>query len=706
MFKWSAFPFIRVAVCLIAGILLFEAFPGVWENAPVVLSALLGVTLICWIFLKHHLIYGLCCLSMLVYAGGLLTLLKDGSLRPEHYLHSGQPDAFIGRIVSDQVEKNDYTRYEMEVLRGRTDTLETNLTGLIYLYVRKTGNELIRYGDVVLVSKGYFPISGPGNPHEFDYKKYLSRQSIHAHAFVSPQDLRVIGHSIPNRLMEVAITIRKHSSELLDEFIRYDREKAILSALLLGIKDNLDHEVKSAYTAAGAMHVLAVSGLHVGIVYYMLLLLLKPIKERRWGNIPFVLVSLSVIWLYALVTGFTPSVMRAVTMFSVIIISDGFNRKANIYNSLGVAACILIAFDPFIIYSVGFQLSFAAVFGIVMLYPRLYRILEFDGKVADYCWSITCVSIAAQAATFPLSVLYFHQFPTYSLLSNLLVIPSATVMLITGMIMLLSGSVFPIIGEAIGFVFSDAVWLLNEGVDLVRRLPHPVIDRLTLDVPEVLLIYLAMIGLYSGFSRFRYDHVFLGACMLLMFFGWGHYKLFRVNSQKKVMFYQLDDVLAIDLVHGRSAELLIDATTPAAIERIKFQVEPNRLAGGLPEALETISIMNASNHVCPHDLIDLVYWQGVRFALVKDLKSSRITRPVYAEVVCLLEDQDTLNFPVIAPQVILGTGLDYYATEKWLHYFSDREIKVHSLSRDGFWELDLNKTQVQRNESYRVFRTE
>lgn len=692
MFKWSAFPFIRVSLTLALGILAYDFYPELWNHKEILLAIGAICLVFFWFFRKHRIAYGALILLFITYSGGSLASLNDEPLLPIHYSNYPHIDGFVGTVVSDNTERTNYQRYDLQLHYGRKDSVGIPLTGKIFLYVKKAENErLLEYGDVVAVSRSYFAIPSPKNPHEFDYRNYLKRQNIFAHAFIGKEDIRKIDYSPPNKVLSFAYKVRGEAHKQLNEYISYERERAILTALLLGIKDHLDNDIKSAYAAAGAMHVLAVSGLHVGIIYYVLLLLFSRLKAKRWGTVPFVLFSVTVIWLYALVTGFSPSVMRAATMFSVIIISDGFRRKANIYNSLGVAACILIVYDPNMIYSVGFQLSFAAVFGIVKLYPRLYRSVDFNNKIADYLWSITCVSIAAQIATFPLTLLYFHQLPTYFLISNLLVIPAATVMLGVGIIMLLVGSIFPVVGKAIGFYFQEAVWFMNEIVAAIQALPHPVYDWLYLDAVDVALIYLFLIFLVIGLSRFSYPNLVLAAIAMIVLFGWLNIKEFNQYKNEKIIFYGVEDATAIDLIDGQNAVLLIDSFSLNKQEVIDYQINPNRLANGLFPADETISLMKGSDLVFHHPAYDLIAWKGKRILLIEDLNGYTFKEPVYADIVYLKKPQYLDMNGIRAQQLILGTEFNYYDIKRAIAAYGN-EIEVHSLSQDGFWELDLSKT--------------
>ena len=695
MFKWSAFPFIRVTLSLVLGILLYDRFPQLWDIQAMVLLPGLACLLMIWWIRKHSLMFGGINLLFIVYLGGTLARLNDEPLKAHHYSNHPRAQGFVGTVISDHSVNSNYLRYNLLLQAARIDTADVPLDGQIHLYIRKTEHPSpLNYGDVVTVMGSYFSVSPPANPHEFDYQNYLKRQNIFAQAFVAPSGVRKIDYDPPNRIRALAFRIRAYTQAQLDAYISYEREHAILTALLLGIKDHLDDETQSAYAAAGAMHVLAVSGLHVGIIYMVLVFLFKSIKEKRWGRLLYLFVSHAVIWIYALVTGFSPSVMRAATMFSVVILSEAFNRKANIYNSLGVAACILIVYDPNMIYSVGFQLSFAAVFGIVKIQPILYRLIEVDNKLVDYVWSISCVSIAAQLATFPLTLLYFHQFPTYFLISNLIVIPAATIFLGAGIIMLVLGSILPIVGKTIGFYFQEAVWLVNEFIAYLERLPYPVFDGLYFDGFDTVLIYLILIFLLVGLSKYSFSNLSLSACLLMIWFGWLNYKDYQQQHTRKIIFYTTRDAVAIDLIDGKQATLLVGELHP---DEISYRINPNRLASGLPSGQETFQVLNESEMVYQHPACDVIGWQDFRILIIKSgAEEYEWKHSISADILFLdepvLPDLEKLH----ADQLILGGNIGYYDTQKILRSCKGK-IDVHSLSQDGFWELDLNQIKKPDN---------
>ena len=197
------------------------------------------------------------------------------------------------------------------------------------------------------------------------------------------------------------------------------KEYAVVSALVAGYTDDLDIETMKAFADTGTLHVLSVSGMHVGIIYYVLNLLLLFLSKHRYGNILRVLILLSFLWLYSMITGMSAAVMRSAAMLSFIIVGKSFNRYVNTYNIIAASIFFLLIMNPFTLMDVGFQLSYISVIGIIWLQPHIYSIFDFNTKWKDEIWKVVSVSIAAQIATFPLGIFYFHQFPNYFLPSNL-----------------------------------------------------------------------------------------------------------------------------------------------------------------------------------------------------------------------------------------------------------------------------------------------
>jgi competence protein ComEC len=693
MFAWSPFPFIRYTLALIAGIFFYDKL-GQGSDLAHLLWAFIAISFIVG-FLHFwtenewmRLAGGVSVLCTLAVVGAYISQLKNPLFQPNHYSHFENPDAFQGIIVSDFSERKDYFRYEIAVSSVLDSQKTTPAHGTLFLYVRKEAMDTVyQYGNQLSVLASYFPVNGPGNPEEFDYRSYLEKQGIFSHAFASSSDIQIIGHEPPNPILALAYKVRKRCMETIEAAIPQEREQAILMALLIGVKDRLDADIKAAYASAGAMHVLAVSGLHVGIVFIMINALFGFLKKRNSGKILFILLAMMLIWSYALVTGFSASVLRASVMFSVILIGQTLGKQSNIYNSLGVAAFILLLYEPYFIYSVGFQLSFAAVFGIVFLQPRLVRLWTPSGKVMNYLWQITCVSIAAQLATFPLTVFYFHQFPTYFLVSNIIVIPAAGVILGGGIAMIVLALVYLPIGQLLGWVVFGLIWIVNEAVSLLTLLPLPIVDWLYFDFYDTLLVYLIILAISLAIEYEAKFSVYLSMCFMLI---WSVYSFFGLSAnakQKRMIVYEIKNHIAIDLVDGNEALLLLDRLDSAELEVIGFQVNPFRLANGLSPMQETYSLLDSSTLVSKFENGYLLSWNGKEIMILDQKEDLTVAKKMDVDYVYFNHEMklpfDSLN----TQNIIVGTMAKPYQIERMKAEVAAAGKATHSLAEDGFFEV-------------------
>ncbi|MBR09046.1 MAG: hypothetical protein CMP48_15370 [Rickettsiales bacterium] len=695
MFKWSAFPFIRLSMALATGIICSQVFQD-WQFVPWHLYALIGiVVLLSVLAIRFYSIRGAVLLTMMSLVGFSLGYLHIESKYTDHYSHITNPDGLVGVVVSDQTDRTNHLRYQVEVLEVLQGDSLNKVSGKLFLYVEKgEDNSTLNYGDVVTVSKGYFEIPEPKNPNEFDYRKYLERQNIYAHAFVESHEVKILDHLALNPVLSWAYTIRGTSQSIIDELIRSPRERAIVSALMLGIKDHLDNELKTAYSSAGAIHVLAVSGLHVGIVFILLNILFKPWKERRIGRYTFMVVATAVIWMYALITGFSPSVMRAATMFTVIILSEGFQKKANIYNSLGIAAFLLIILDPFVIYAVGFQLSFIAVFGILMIYPLIYHKVHFHNRIGNYVWSIVCVSVAAQISTFPLTLYYFNQFPTYFLVSNLVVIPAASIMLYVGLVVLILGAILPAVAEVIAFIYELFIWCVNEIVLSLQVLPYPIFDWIYFDQLDVIFIYLIMLGLYQVLITYEYNLLKLTVSFCILFSSWLVWKDWSRHGQQQAVFYEVDEVVAIDVIDGLKSTLLVDTFPQSIREETYYQIDPFRLAQGLPKVEKSWQLMSQSELAVGSEQFTAIDINGIRILVVNDLSDFNFLESISADIIYLTSMSDELLSNVQCKLVVIGNGLNYYERRKAKEVCEEKGLPYHSLKEEGYLHINLENQLV------------
>lgn len=496
MEKWSAYPFIRFLIFFSAGITAYlykEALPGLVVHG--FLCALI-LYLFLHFFFRKNFSYAVspllgftgCC--FLLSAGYIAAYLSDEANHKDHLLKKKDFTNYSGLVISDPEEKEKYIKAELLVRKIYRKGQSEKAEGRVLIFIPKEPGLNLRYGDHLLLKEKPEEVP-PTMFSGFDYKKYLRNKHIYHRHYVRKGAFTVTGYEPRSRIMVAAITMRKKCETVLRSALSSENEFKIATALILGMKSHLDIATREAYARAGAMHILAVSGLHISIICQMLLLFTgKLSSNRKTAWLP-ALLMLAVLWFYAFLTGLSPSVFRATLMFSFLLAAKVLRRNTNTLNTIALCAFILLCYHPFYLTDAGFQLSFLAVWGIVYLYPKIYHQAEFGHPLADKIWGITCVSLAAQLSTFPLTLFYFNQFPTWFLLSNLLVIPLVVVILYCGMLTIFlswAGPMFDLSAR----ILQGMIFLLNKSVFMFEKFPYPVITGITLSIFQTWTIYGAL----------------------------------------------------------------------------------------------------------------------------------------------------------------------------------------------------------------------
>ena len=464
------------------------------------------------------------------------------------------------KIINEPIQKEKSVKVEVRLIgflenAGSTSS-STNqelqpVKGKAILYFRKSENTLkLKYGDELIVHTNLQEINSPQNPGEFNYKQFCAFHQIYAQGFVDEFSWKKTGES-GNSIFTFAFESRKRLLRILKEAGLENQEFAVASALILGYMNEIDQETKNAYSSSGALHILSVSGLHVAIIFAVFDKLLSFLLRFKNGKYYKAILILLILWLYALITGLSPSVLRSAAMLSFVVIGKLINRNASIYNILSASAFVLLCIDPLLIMEVGFQLSYLAVLGIVYLHPKIYNLFFFQNRIIDFTWNVTAVSIAAQIATFPLGLLYFHQFPNYFLISNLIVIPLGTVILYNGILALILSFV-PFLNEFLIFTLKWSVKILNESVYWVEQLPYSLSTGISISIFETGLIYTIILSFLFFTDVKKVWLLKLSIYSSILLFSIFSFEKWSQNYNSQFIVYQVKNETAISWVEGRN----------------------------------------------------------------------------------------------------------------------------------------------------------
>ncbi len=601
MSGWAPYTIVRLVFFLVAGILSYIHLPGLFSES--LYLALAGVCLVLYLFVwawrryksppshvlrrPKYLPEGLLVFTITFLFGTLHTHYANDAARKNHILYHPSVLYYKAVVASEVQAQQAYLRTELIVHAVRDSAGWKPAQGKVLASFEKNeGKPAFQHGDVLLIKGSPAVLKPPTNPGEFDYRQLMSYRQVYFQHYIRHTAYQVLPEQSQSPLRDWSLYARQQGRQVLESTLGNAQEYAIAAALVLGIKEGLDVELRNAYAAAGAMHVLAVSGLHVGIIFWILGFSLKPLKKYKWGKWIFLCIVLLVLWSYAFITGLSASVLRAVIMFSIVSVAQAFQRQSNIYNTLAMAAFVMLCWNPYLIMSVGFQLSFAAVIGIVYLYPRLNRWFAFRNKVATYFWQITCVSVAAQLATFPLGIYYFHQFPLYFWLANLVVIPVALAILVGGLI-LIGISLAGIASEWISWPLSKLVEGLNWVVKSVEGLPNATIDGLMLSTPQTIAIYALIAAMLFFFDQKTYAALKVALVMLTFIVCSLGVRYWQQSRQQQLVIYNIRNHSAIALHEGKNLALLADSSLLAQPARIRFFLQQDWWQRGVEQVLRS-----------------------------------------------------------------------------------------------------------------------
>lgn len=392
---------------------------------------------------------------------------------------------------------------------------------------------MLHHGDQLLLNASLNVPQSASNPGGFDAAKYLRNQGIGAQSFVDAGKWKLLGSSSSIR-RSAGFAAEKVISAFENSGMHGD-ELAVMSALILGIKDDLNDDLKLDYSRSGAMHILAVSGMHVAVIYMILNMMLGLVFRSDKLKIPKNLVIILFLWFYAFITGMSASVLRATVMFTFVASGFAIDRKSIIYNTISLSALVILMFFPNHILDPGLQLSYAAVIGIVYFQPRILKWLSPKNKMLRMAWEMTAVTLAAQIATLPVTLFYFNQFPNYFLLSNFLAVPLSTGIIYLAIVLLVV-SPFSWLAGILGWLSQKAVHLLNALMSWVHHLPGSV-TLVYISVFEMVMMYVALIFLMHFLIKKKFNSLITILSVVLIISLSGILRVVRSGKENQLVLF-------------------------------------------------------------------------------------------------------------------------------------------------------------------------
>ncbi|MBK8880674.1 MAG: ComEC/Rec2 family competence protein [Haliscomenobacter sp.] len=693
--NWREFPFLTILLVFSLGILASE-YGSAWiPPSGGVLPILAGAAgLAVWTGFQK-LAYRLAFLfSVWCWAAFfLLGVWRRQSIAegpPSGHFERLHLEQFYGKVLVEEAKtgKNSWRVFAQVLTAGPNPDTQYAVRGSVLLYLKPEGHKIPSAGELLAVAGRLSRIPDNSNPEAFNYAAYLRRQGIHFQAFVPAAGWMALREERVRGWKAVLFSGRAYCLKQLRNALPDPQRYAIGAALILGNRERLDREVLNAFSKTGAMHILSVSGLHVGMVAWCLSWILGKVPlPGRWGMAVRSGTQLGGIWGYAILCGAGASVLRAAVMFSWLLMGKTINRPGNIWNTLSGSAFMLLLYNPQWLFDIGFQLSYLAVAGIVLLEPPVYRLLHFKTLAADYFWKMTAVGIAAQLATGPLSVFYFHQFPTWFWLSGWVAVPLGAAVQGLGLALVVLGGV-PGVPWSLGWLLDWSIRILFAAMEQMLFLPLACIEGLWLEPWEALWWYLLLGAAAIAFFRPQKIWIWILACLIAT--GAGARFFFRLDQAetREVICFAVGKSSVTEFWNGRDAVVFQAGDTAQILSQTRafhLKKKPDRISQ------RTLQEKAASGNLPQSG--PLVVFNGKRFFFWDGEGGKDILPPEGADYWILRNSpflpKKGLEGRMPAQLVIADGSNDPGKRKYYARFFKDNKVVFWSTPDQGAWKKNF-----------------
>ncbi|MBQ6306432.1 MAG: ComEC/Rec2 family competence protein [Bacteroidales bacterium] len=699
MTDWSKYPFVRMLIPFALGIWVSVFVVGLRLSPTFLIAAsmaLLVMAVLTAFLLKHQRnswFFG-AVMACYLFMTGYSLVRVHGAEAQKSYYRNFQADAsyYVARVYDYPTERPNSIRTVLELEYQFGDSLPSHpISGKVMAYFPKSDSAFaLHYGDLIAIPAPIREVTPPLNPEEFDYRAYLERKGITGQVYLKDEDWIDLQANDANPIYAFSYRFREILLASLQRSGLNDDEFGVAAAILLGYDDNLADEVRKDYVAAGSMHILCVSGMHVGIIYLLASFLLGFLNRKKWQKTLKHVLLLTLIWFYALIAGLSPSILRASLMISFVIIGEIIRRKGFIVNSIAASAFILLCINPNNLFEIGFLLSYAAVMGIVVLQRPIYNLLYVKNKLLDKAWQITAVALSAQIATVPFTLFYFQQFTTYFWLSNLFMTPISFVVVISGMVLLLV-SWIPYLNTLVGYLVWGAVYVMNWVVAKIESIPYSIIRGLYINDFEfaVLLVALLLLMLTFVLRKRRLFIAMLASLLLVMTLV--TIRMYDSDHQQCMTIISLRNHTAIDYIRGGEHVLLADSALMADESTVDYSLKGAWSKRHLSHHPQVIGLAEdyANEYLCKKS--NLVSFDGKLLAIWEDQRISdslSFRLPVDYLLVRGKQKPDVQSAvnAYEAKMLLIDGSVPRYLAEKWIAQAQDLDIPYYNIG-EGAMEV-------------------
>lgn len=595
-------------------------------------------------------------------------ILVVGMATSESYTKEKTENIYLLKI-REVLKPNSFSQSYMTTILA-VDHVSASGKLLLQLSLDSTVADL-KVDDEVVVFAKPLPIAPPLNPHQFDYRAYLKKMGVSHQIKAKPTSIIVKSH--PKRtVLGIASQFREHIISKLRQQPFGPEELGVIQALLLGQRDDISESTYSDYQNAGAVHILAVSGLHVGILLLLLEFLLSPLDRMRKGKTLKLILVVALLWMYAFIAGLSPSIVRAVTMFSFLAYAMHLNRPTNSFNIIALSMLFILLIKPLYLFQVGFQMSYAAVIAIVWIYPKLQRFWYPDPFLVRKVWQLFSVSVAAQLGVLPISLFYFHQFPALFFVSNLLVIPFLGLILGMGILVIVL-TLFDVIPIILVKAYNVIIHLMNSIIGWVARQEGFLIRDIPFDATQLVLGYVIIITLVRSLSKPTLKKMMVPLVGIILFQGWAIWKNVETHQKEQLV-----------LAHKTRNSVLLHQTgsTLKAFTSDSTNLGNLAIDHAIAERIQNINLQPLKNSYFIGDKRLFVVDSLGTFPLEKQTDYMLLTQSPKINLERLLDS--------VRPRMVLADGSNFKSfVARWEKTCAQKEIPFHYTGEKGYYVFNI-----------------
>lgn len=676
--KVLQFPLARITIGFLAGILVAYYFQPNPQLVFTILLIAICAFVIAYFLSKKNAVntiyFGLATYFLAFNIGTSTQIIHTDSFQESNYIHSKSifdTPHLVSVTVREKLRSSAYNNRYI-VLVNQIDS--TTNTGRVLLNVRKDSlNHPFEIGTHLQINASLYQNSPAKNPNQFDYGKYLESKQIYAQIYADASEIK-IGSIIQKDIWYYTSRLRTKIIRNLEKNNFNKAELHVAIALILGQQQDISPEIIKDYQFAGAVHILSVSGLHIGFILLFVTFILKPFPNTRHGSFLKLIIILLSLSSFGLIAGLAPSVLRSVTMFSFVAIGMYLRRSTNIFHTLLVSMLLILLVQPSFLFDVGFQLSYVALFFILWLQPLLASLWSPKNSFFKYFWDILTVSFAAQIGAFPLSIFYFHQFPGLFFVTNLVIIPFLSVIMALGVLVMVLAA-FDYVPLFLAKLLEWSIYILNKIINSIASLEQFIIQEIPFNWQLLLSIYVLIIATIIWFKKPSYNRLVL-AMMTLIIFQITYFQThWTIQNQSELVIF-----------NSKKSSLIAERKG----EKIILYANDSLLKSALNnKTLTSYSMGNFSNLKSKKRLQNLIYFNGNKILILDSI--GVYPKDIRPDIVVLTQTPK-INLErflqIIKPKIVVADASNFRTIQKhWKATCLKEKIPFHATGEKGFYRL-------------------